>query len=83
MIQHQLRLIRTNSRELGKSDWYGWKSKWIDGLLAAAEKTFMSLTSVSSMPVTDFFVIFVAGCEYLGKIQCAGTWSTPRLGAGV
>ncbi|KIK70415.1 hypothetical protein GYMLUDRAFT_65648 [Collybiopsis luxurians FD-317 M1] len=40
---HQLRLIRTNTRQQAKSDWYKWKLQWIDGLKYTAQRAFTSL----------------------------------------
>ncbi|KAJ7596756.1 Spc7 kinetochore protein-domain-containing protein [Mycena floridula] len=44
-LLHQLQLIRTNCRELAKSDWYNWKLKWIEGLSLTAAKSFENLTT--------------------------------------
>jgi kinetochore protein Spc7/SPC105 len=45
--QHQLHLMKANSRGLAKSDWYDWKLGWVEGLHAAATKGFAELEAVS------------------------------------
>lgn len=47
-FQHQLNLIRTNTRGLAKSDWYDWKLQWVEGLRLTGEKAFNALESVCS-----------------------------------
>ncbi|KAF9568515.1 hypothetical protein CPC08DRAFT_625217 [Agrocybe pediades] len=42
-LLHQLKLIRTHTRFLAKSDWYDWKFQWVEGLRATAEEAFVSL----------------------------------------
>jgi kinetochore protein Spc7/SPC105 len=48
-LQHQLHLMKANSRGLAKSDWYDWKLGWVQGLHTAADKGLVELKAVSHM----------------------------------
>ncbi|KAH8832951.1 Spc7 kinetochore protein-domain-containing protein [Flagelloscypha sp. PMI_526] len=42
-LLHQLKLIKTNTRVLAKSDWYDWKHTWIEELAKDASQVFENL----------------------------------------
>lgn len=44
-MQHQLKIIKANCVGGAKSQWYDWKSEWVDRLLESAEETFGGLES--------------------------------------
>ena len=47
-FQHQLKLIRTHTRYLARSDWYDWKLQWVEGLRVMADDAFASLENASA-----------------------------------
>jgi len=60
--QHHLKLIRTHTRYLARSDWYDWKMQWVEGLRATAEEAFSSLenvcqTMMSSLQITTNYLL--------------------------
>ena len=46
--QHQLKLIKANNIDSAKSQWYDWKSSWVEQLQRSAVGAFRDLESVRS-----------------------------------
>lgn len=46
LMQHQLKLIKTNNHSLARSKWYDWKYSWITNLLAWGDNTINDLVKV-------------------------------------
>lgn len=49
-LQHQLKLIKANNIDSAKSQWYEWKSTWVEQLQESAESAFAELENVSHPP---------------------------------
>lgn len=47
MLQHQLKLIKSNNIDSAKSQWYDWKSSWVAQLQESSEGAFAELENVS------------------------------------
>lgn len=50
-LQHQLKLIKANNIDSAKSQWYEWKSTWVEQLQESAESAFAELENVKSSSI--------------------------------
>jgi len=85
-LQHQLKLIRTNTRGQAKSDWYDWKLQWIEGLRVPAQKAFADLENVGLFPLNRCVcidLVTIAGCQSSRKCQSKMRRSSSVPGEGI
>ena len=63
-LLHQLKLIKVHNHAQAKSEWYEWKTQWVEQLYQKADEGFTKLEAVSgSCPFSESDLIFRLGCQ--------------------